>query len=174
MGPITSLHTDTLRTRLRRGFSKRFPVMDSQAGSAKFSGKKDVPGVSEETTAGSSRAGSDLVSGKGIQVLVPGKRRLLREVCDSDSEEEEDQVASPSSYKKGPGSITQTKSSVPSVARASLGRFKKTLEEDESDESDDSGEEVQYLRTERVELSQSLMTSWLVPRRSRKAKRVKK
>ena len=145
--------------------------MDSQAGSAKFSEKRDVPGVSEETAAGSSRACSDLVSGEGILVLVPGKRRLMREVYDSDSEEEEVQVASPSSSKKGPGSIIQARSSVPSVARASLGRFKKTLEEDGSD---DSGEEVQYLRTERVELSQSLMTSWLVPRRSRKAKRVKK
>jgi len=143
--------------------------MDSQTGSSKFSEKRDAPGVSEETTAGSSQASSDLVSGGGILVLVPGKRRLLREVCDSDSDEEEVQVARPSSSKKGQGSVIRAESSVPSAAKASLGRFGKTLEEDESD---DSGEEVQYLRTERVELFQSLMTSWLVPRRPRKAKRV--
>ena len=103
MKSITSLHTDTPRTRIRHGFSKFFRVMDFQAGSSKFSEEGDAPGVSEETTVGGCQASSDLVSGGGIQVLVPGKRRLMREVCDSDSDEEEVQVVRPSSSKKGQG-----------------------------------------------------------------------
>ena len=36
------------------------------------------------------------------------------------------------------------------------------------EDSDDSEGEVQYIRTERAELSRSLLTSWLIPRSSRK------
>ena len=143
--------------------------MDFQANSSRFSEERDAPEASEETTVSGAQASSNLVSGGGIQVLVPGKRRIMREVCDSDSDEEEVQVPRPSSSKRRQGSVIRAESSSPSATKTTLGRFRKKLDEEESDDSED---EVQYVRTERAELSQSLMTSWLVPRRPRKARRV--
>jgi len=90
----------------------------------------------------------------------------MREACDSDSDEEAVQVPRPSSSKKTQGSVIWAASSSPSTTKATLGRFR------DEEESDDSEDGVQYVRTERAELSQSLMTSWLVPRRPRKARRV--
>jgi len=143
--------------------------MDVQANSSKFSEERDAPEASEETTVSGSQASSNLVSGGGVQVLVLGKRRLMREACDSDSDDEAVQVPRPSSSKKTHRSVIWAASSSPSTTKAKLGRFRKKLDEEESDASED---EVQYVRTKRAELSQSLMTSWLVPRRSRKARRV--
>ena len=143
--------------------------MDFQAESSKVSEERDAPEASEETTVSGSQASSNLVSGGGVQVLVPGKKRLMREACDSDSDEEAVQAPRPSPSKKTHRSVIWAMSSSSSTTGAKLGPFRKKLDEEESNDSED---EVQYVRTERAELSQSLMTSWLVPRRPRKGRRV--
>ena len=142
--------------------------MDSQAEYAKAVVGRDAPGASEEANVGFSQASSNLLSGGGVQVLVPGKKRLMREAYESDSDEEEEQAPRPPPSKKTHRSVIWAMSSSSSTTGAKIGRFRKKLNEEESDDSED---EVQYVRTERAELSQSL-TSWLVPRRFRKGRRV--
>ena len=99
-----------------------------------------------------------------MQVLVPGKKRLMREAHDSDSDEEEEQVPCPSPSKKTRRSVIYAAASSSPKAGAKSSRFRRKLDDEESDCSED---EVQYVRTERALLSQSLLTSWLVPRRVR-------
>ena len=111
-----------------------------------------------------SQASSNLLSGGGLQVLVPGKKRLMREAHESDSEEEEEQALCPSPSKTTHRSVIRAGASSSSKAGAKSGRFRKKLDEEDSDCPEN---EVQYVRTKRAELSQSLMTSWLVPRRAR-------
>jgi len=143
--------------------------MDSQAEYSKVIEKRDAPEASEDAAVSGSQASSNLVSGGGVQVLVPGKKRLMREAYDSDSDEEAVQAPRPPPSKKTHRSVIWAMSSSSSMAGAKIGRFRKKLDEGESDESEN---EVQYVRTECAELSQSLLTSWLVPRRSRTGRRV--
>ena len=125
---------------------------------------RDAPEASKEAGVFRSKDSSNLLSGGGLQVLVPGKKRLMREAHESVSDEEEEQALCPSPSKKTHRSVIWAGASASSKAGAKSGRFRKKLDEEDSDCSKD---EVQYVRTERAELSQSLLTSWLVPRRTR-------
>ena len=51
-------------------------------------GVKDVPGASEEADFFELPTSSDLQLTEGKQVLVPGRKRLMREAHDSDSGDE--------------------------------------------------------------------------------------
>ena len=65
-------------------------------------GVTDVPGASGEAAFIGLPASSDLSSEEGKQILVPGRKRLMREAHDSDSDEEEEMATgSPSSKKAG-------------------------------------------------------------------------
>jgi len=162
-------------------------------------GVTEVPGASGEAAFIGLAASSNLSFGEGKQILVPGRKRLMREAHDSDSNEEEEK-ATGSSFSKKAGVLVpgrkrvlervedsdsdedeehavgssspekKLRSSVYSEAipfpdaETGVRRLGEALDKGESDCSED---EVLYLRTERAELSQSLLTSWLVPKRSR-------
>ena len=158
-----------------------------------------MPGASEEADFFELPTSSTLLLTEGRQILVPGRKRLMREAHDLDSDEEGGEASvSPISKKKGvlvpgrkrllervqdsdsdedeehaPGSSSSEKQlrfsvcseAVPrSQAEIGVRRLGKVPDEGGTDCSED---DVLYLRTERAELSQSLLTSWLVLKRSR-------
>ena len=128
-------------------------------------GKMDAPVVSGEKGVFELPASSDLLAEGGLQVLVPGRKRLTREAHDSDSDDEEEAASSLPFKKKKPRTcVYSAAASFPKTATKGS-RLKRRLDDEESDCSE---EEVQYIRTERAELSQSLLTSWLVPRGAEK------
>ena len=127
-------------------------------------GKKGAPVVPGVTSVLELPASSNLSAEDGAQILVPGRKRFMREARDSDSDSEEE-AASPLPSKKKPCAYVYSKAASSSKIGTKGRRFRKWLDHEESDCSE---EEVQYIRTERAELSQSLLTSWLVPRGSRK------
>ena len=95
--------------------------------------------------------------------LVPGRKRLMREVRDSDSESEDESDEIIPFGKRPCVYVSQR----PSVTLKSV--TKGHVSECKFPDSEDSEGEVEYLGTARAELSQSLLTSWLVPRGSRKS-----
>jgi len=125
---------------------------------------RNAPGASEEAGVFGAQASSNLLSEGGVQVLIPGRKRLMREAHDSDSDEEEEQAPCSSPSKKTSRSVIYAAAGSFSKTGTKSSRVRRKLEDEESDSSED---EVQYVRTERAELSQSLLTSWLVPRRVR-------
>jgi len=80
----------------------------------------------------------------------------MREAHESDSDEEEEQAPVPSlSKEKSRSSVSSTAVSSPQTGTEST-RLRRKLEGEVSDSSD---QEIRYLRAERAELSQSLLTS---------------
>ena len=164
--------------------------------------EKDVPGASEEAGFLELPTSSDLRLTEGRQVLVPGRKRLMREAHDSDSDGEEEEVSvSPISKEKGvllqgrkrllrrvqdsdsegeserdPGPSLSKKQLRFVVCSEAVPRSQAEIGDPRVEEvpgkgksaSNGSEDDVLYLRTERAELSQSLLTSWLVNKRSRR------
>jgi len=167
-----------------------------------LSGKKGVPGASEEAGFLELPTSSNLGLVEGTQVLVPGRKRLMREASDSECDSEEEEVSvSPISEETGKvikGRRRLLRRDLDSDSEDEIGKdsgprlSKKQLRfvvcseavlrsqdeiRDRRDDgvpgkgktaSNDSEDDVIYLRTERAELSQSLLTSWLVYKRSRR------
>ena len=164
--------------------------------------KKGVPGASEEAGFLELPASSNLWLAEGRQVLVPGRKRLMREASDSDSDSGEEEVSvSPISKEKGkvikgrkrllrrvqdsdpeeesekdPGPLLSRKQLRFVVCSEAVPRSQSEIGNHRVEEvpgkgesaSNSSEDDVIYLRTERAELSQSLLTSWLVNTRSRR------
>ena len=162
-------------------------------------GVKDVPGASGEADFFELPTSSNLLLTEGKQILVPGRKRLMREAHDSDSDEEKEEATvfliskkagvlvpgrkrllervqdsdSDEDEEHAPGSSSSEKrlrlsvcSEAVSLSQAEIG-VRRLKEAPDKGGSDCSEDDVLYLRTERAELSQSLLTSWLVLKRSR-------
>ena len=102
---------------------------------------------------------------KRKEVLIPGRKRLPRRVQDSDSEGESECDPGPSLSKKQLRFVVCSEAVPRSQAEIGVRRVEEVPGKGKSDSSEN---DVLYLRTERAELSQSLLTSWLVHKRSRR------
>ena len=128
-------------------------------------GERDAPVVASMKSVVEFPDSSDPSAGDGAQILVPGRKRLMRELRDSDSDSDDEADSTPLTGKRLCVYVSPRTSTSPKLETKGRGFGSKWLD---SEDSDDSEGDVHYARTERAELSQSLLTSWLVPRSSRK------